>query len=113
MTGIVRAAGIDDSVLQMNSTVAADEFVFLELTGVLVHHAHPLVHLSASGLVKVVLEGIVFLLEFLGELPYHVVFHFKQFALLFVMLHESAALSKFSWQVMGVHLNVHLELFCH
>lgn len=77
----------------MLSTEGAYEFILLELTSVSIDESCPLIHLVTSLLIKFILVVVIFLLEFLRELPDDIVLKLEKFSLLFVVFKENASLS--------------------
>jgi hypothetical protein len=76
-TRIIRTAGVDRLVAEVLAAEGADEFVTAEFGRVTVDEASPFVHFMPRFLIELLLIEVVFLFEFLTQLPYHVILEFK------------------------------------
>jgi hypothetical protein len=64
-----------------------------------------------SGLViEFVLEIVIFLFKFLGELPDDIILKLKEFSLFFIVFHKNSSFSEFSGKVIRENINLYFKL---
>jgi len=107
---IIRTPGIHGLVAEILATKGANELISAQLRRIAVDQSGPLIHFVPRFLVEFFLVEVIFLLEFLGQFPDHVIFEFEKFTLLFVVLEEHLAFGQLSGQVVRVDVHVDFEL---
>ena len=110
-TLILSTLGVDICLCKMLSTKRTDKLILFKFSCIPVNETSPLIHFVSCLLVELVLKVVVLLLKFLRKFKDGVISKPKLFSLFFIMFHQDPFFCKLSWQVIGVDIDLCLELF--
>ena len=108
--GVLLAIVIDVMLTEVLAAEGAYELELLKLVAISVNKTGPLVHFVSGLFVELILEVVVLLLELLGQFPDDIILELEELSLLLVVVHKDSSLRQLSWQVVGEHIDLNLEV---